>query len=283
VRQIFPAGDLGHTSHALGVAERLGVAESLEAAGPITPAAPGAAGDLIDALARIYAYPAGRWVRANMVASVDGAIALDGRSGRLSGAADKLVFGVLRSLADVIVVGAGTVRTERYRQAQPDELWQQLRAGRPPAPPVAVFTRRLDLDLGARLFGSSSGPPPAGLARTILLTTELAPARRTAAARQVAEVIVAGGDGVQASVALDALASSGYRRILVEGGPMLLAEFVADGLLDELCLTISPVLEGGHAPGRVTTSRGRTAPTGLRLASVLEDDGFLLTRYVRAG
>ena len=218
-----------------------------------------------------------------MIASVDGAIALNGRSGGLSGAADRLVFTVLRSLADVIVVGAGTVRAERYRQAQPEELWQQLRAGRPPAPPVAVVTRRLDLDLGHRLFGSGSGPTSAGLARTIVLTTELAPAHRLDAARQVADVIVAGADSVQAPGALDALTSCGYRRILVEGGPMLLGEFVADGLLDELCLTISPVLEGGNATGRVTTSPGRTPLTGVRLATVLEDDGFLLTRYVRAG
>jgi riboflavin biosynthesis pyrimidine reductase len=276
VRQIF-SGDGGHVLRALGVAE------PLDMAGPVKPSAPGAASELIAELARIYAYPAGRWVRANMIASVDGAIALDGRSGRLSGAADRLVFAVLRSLADVIVVGAGTVRAERYRQAQPDELWQELREGRPPAPPVAVVTRRLDLDLGGRVFGSSSGTGSAGLARTIVLTTELASAHRLAAARQVADVIVAGADSVKASGALDALTSCGYRRVLVEGGPMLLGEFVADGLLDELCLTISPVLEGGHATGRVTTKGGRTAPTGLRLATVVEDGGFLLTRYVRAG
>ena len=277
VRQIFSAGDDDHANQSLGVAELLGTP------GQVTPSAPGAASDMIDALARIYAYPAGRWVRANMIASVDGAIALDGRSGGLSGAADKLVFAVLRSLADVIVVGAGTVRAERYRQAKPGELWQQLRAGRPPAPPVAVITRTLDLDLGHRLFATSSGPTSAGLARTIVLTTALAPASRLAAARQVADVVVAGADSVKAAGALDALASCGYKRILVEGGPMLLGEFVAGGLLDELCLTISPLLEGGHAAARVTTSAWRTSLTGLRLATVLEDDGFLLTRYVRAG
>jgi riboflavin biosynthesis pyrimidine reductase len=287
VRQIFPWD--GHATGALGVADAhggadaLGVAEPVGAADPVKPSAPGPANDLVAELARIYAYPPGRWVRANMIASVDGAVALDGRSGGLSGAADRLLFAVLRSLADVIVVGAGTVRAERYRQSQPHELWQQLRAGRPPAPPVAVITRRLDLDLGHRLFARSSGPTSAGLARTIVLTTERAPAHRIAAARQVADVIIAGAESVKASGALESLTSCGYRRILVEGGPMLLGEFVADGLLDELCLTISPVLEGGHATGRVTTSRGRTNLTGLRLATVLEDDGFLLTRYVRAG
>src|SRR5258706_13455954 len=107
-----------------------------------------------------------------MIASVDGAIMVDGRSGGLSGPADRLVFSVLRSLADVIVVGAGTARAERYRQAQPGELWQQLRTGRPPAPPIAGLTRRPDLELTSMLFGD------AGLARAIVITTEEGPPGR---------------------------------------------------------------------------------------------------------
>jgi riboflavin biosynthesis pyrimidine reductase len=237
--------------------------------------------DLIAALGEIYAYPAGPWVRANMISSADGAIALDERSGGLSGPADRLVFAVLRSLADVIVVGAGTARTERYRQAQPNELWQQLRVGRPPAPPVAVITGRLELDLEGRLFGPGAGRFCDGLARTIVLTTEVAPPDRVAAARRVADVVVAGEKSITAMAAVDALTGRGYRSILVEGGPTLLARIVADGLLDEFCLTISPVLEGGHATGRVTARIGPPAVTALRLETVLEDDGFLLTRYVR--
>ena len=273
MRQIFPAAER---------ARQLGPADPLSAAGPLTPAAPGAAGDLICALGQIYAYPAGRWIRANMIASVDGAISLDGRSGGLSGDADRLVFAVLRSLADVIVVGAGTARAERYRQAQPGNLWPELRVGRPPAPPVAVITRRLGLELDSRLFGPEPGRPSAGLARTIVLTTELAPANRIAAARQVADVVVAGADTVSATAAVDALAARGHSKILVEGGPMLLGELAADRLVDELCLTISPILEGGQAAGRVTACGRIAVVTGLRLATVLEDDGFLLTRYVRA-
>jgi len=217
-----------------------------------------------------------------MIASVDGAIALDGRSSGLSGAADRLVFAVLRSLADVVVVGAGTARADRYRQARPDELWQQLRAGRPPAPPVAVITRRLDLDLGSRLFVPGAAVSCSGLARTLVLTTELASPERVAAARGVADVVVAGEKSVTAVAAAEALTALGYRRILLEGGPNVLAEFAADGLVDELCLTISPLLEGGYEPGRLTARSGHVAVTGLRLATVIEDDGFLLTRYVRA-
>jgi len=231
----------------------------------------------VAALTDIYAYPDVAdqvWVRANFVASIDGAITADGKSGGLSGPADRLVFTLLRSLADVVVAGAGTVRAERYRQAQPAELWQQLRAGRPPAPPIAVVTRRLDLDLSERLFGP-------GQARTIVLTTELAGEGRLTEASRVADVVVAGAETVTARAVVDALAARGHRRILVEGGPMLLGQLVAEHLLDELCLTVSPLLEGGHATGRLTSRRGPAEPTGMTLASVLEDDGFLLTRYVR--
>jgi len=215
-----------------------------------------------------------------MIASVDGAIMVDRRSRGLSGPADRLVFGVLRSLADVIVVGAETARAERYRQAQPGELWQQLRTGRPQAPPIAVLTRRLNLDLTGRLFGG------VGLAPTILITTEEAPQERLEAASQVTDVVVAGAADVGAATTIDVLEQRGYRRILLEGGPNLLAQFTVADLLDELCLTISPVLEGGYTAARVTslTAAGEEPAklAGLRLASVLEDDGFLLTRYVRA-
>ena len=268
VRQIFPvrAGES---------ARLLGPADPLSSAGPVKPPAAGAFGDLIAELGEIYAYPDRTWVRANMVASLDGAVTVDGRSGGLSGPADRLVFSVLRSLADVVVVGAGTARAERYRQAQPDELWQQLRAGLPPAPPIAVVTRHLDLELTDRLFG------PAG-PKTIVLTAEQAPDDRRNAASRVADVIVAGSDSVTAASMVDALARLGHRRILVEGGPSLLGQLTAEHLLDELCLTVSPVLEGGQSAARITSSRGPAEVTGMRLAGLLEDEGFLLSRYLRA-
>lgn len=267
MRQIFPVGGRGP----------LGPADPLSAAGPITPTTAGV-DDLIDALGEIYAYPEGPCVRANMIASVDGAIMVDGRSGGLSGSADRLVFRVLRSLADVIVVGARTAKADRYRQVQPGELWQRLRTGRPPAPPIAVLTRRLDVDLTSRLFGD------VGLARTILITTEQAPQDRLRAAARAADVVVAGAAEVSAAAAINVLEQRGYRRILVEGGPTILGQFTAADLLDELCLSISPILEGGRSAARVTTAPdcGPAKLAGLRLASVLEDEGFLLTRYVRA-
>jgi len=208
-----------------------------------------------------------------MVASVDGAASLAGRSGGLSGDPDRLVFSVLRSLADVILVGAGTARAEGYRPVRDSEVWAALRIGRAPVPPIAVVTGKLDLNEDAPLLAGTAQ------ARTIVLTTEAAPAARRAAVARHADVVVAGRDAVSPAAAVGALAARGYHRVLVEGGPGLLGQITAVGLLDEVCVTVSPVLEGGHA-GRIMVGPG--AATGLRLAHVLEDRGFLLCRYLRA-
>ncbi|MBG0830861.1 pyrimidine reductase family protein [Planomonospora sp. ID67723] len=224
-------------------------------------------------LARIYAYPAGPCVRINMVASADGGIWLDGLSGGLSGRGDKRIFGTLRGLADVVLAGASTVRDEGYRPARPRESWRELREGRPPAPPVAVLTRRLDLDLDAPLFTEAEP-----YARTIIVTCEAAPADRRAEAAGRAEVIVAGDDRVDLAAAVKELGERGLERVLCEGGAKVNGQLAAAGLVDELCLTVSPMLVGGSA-ARILD--GGDALTGLRLAHVLEEDGFLFTRYVR--
>ncbi len=256
-------------------------------------------------LGRLYAYPerlAQPWVRANRVASVDGAATLSGRSGGLSGDADKLLFAVLRGLADVVLVGAGTARAEGYGPARPGAaggLWPALRAGRAAAPPIAVLTRRLDLDLTSALLTG-----PAAGARTIVITSAAAPAGLRKAAAAVADVIVAGDDRVDLRAAVAALADRGHRRLLTEGGPRLLGDLAGAGLLDELCLTVSPLLAGGTG-GRILDAAGAVAlgaappvlagaaPADeaaspgslgrLTLAHVLADEDYLLCRYLRAG
>ncbi|HWF79646.1 MAG TPA: pyrimidine reductase family protein [Streptosporangiaceae bacterium] len=250
----------------------------IEPAGPLTePVAAGAPGtaEMIEDLAACYPYPDGLWVRANMVTSLDGAIAVDGRSGGLSGAADRALFHVLRSLADVILVGAGTARAERYGLAKPGSIWSQLRQGRQATPPIAVVTRDISLDLDSQLIRGDDSLP-----RTIVLTTSRAPADRVAAAAKTAHVIVAGDDEVSARAAIDTLAELGHRRILVEGGPTLLGQLVSANLVDELCVTISPLIADGHGP-RMIVQHGPVEVTRLSLASLIEDDGFLLGRYVR--
>jgi riboflavin biosynthesis pyrimidine reductase len=225
-------------------------------------------------LAALYAYPDGLWLRANMVSTADGAASLDGVTQGISCAADRRVFALLRTLCDVILVGASTVREEKYKPARPRELWSHLRDGRPPTPPIAVVTRRLDLDPESPLISAA----PAH-ARTIVITAARAPADRRAALARHADVVVAGDETVDLKAALDALAARGQRRMLAEGGPYLLAQLLEGGLLDELCLTIAPLMAGPGAPRIVAGPPAASPARPLTLAHILEDDGFLLSRY----
>jgi len=226
-------------------------------------------------LAGLYAYPPGRWLRANMVSSADGAANLAGLTSGLSSEADRHLFALLRTLADVIVVGASTARAERYAPVREHELWPDLRAGRTPTPPIAVITARLDLDPASRLIASA---PPS--ARTIVITTAQAPADRRAALDGLAEVIVAGQETVDLKAAVAALAERGLRRMLAEGGPHVLAQIAAAGLLDELCLTIGPLLAGPGSGRILAGPQPAASAQPLTLAHVLEDDGFLFCRYI---
>ncbi len=224
-------------------------------------------------LAEAYAYPStGPWLRANMVASADGAATRSGLTEGLGGPADRRLLSILRALADVVIVGAATVRAEGYGPVRPREWWGDLRAGRTPAPPLAILSRSLDFDFGAPVFTEALVP-------TIVVTCPSAPAERVRACEKHAEVITTGGEWADAGAALDALAERGLVRQLTEGGPRLLAEIAAAGRLDELCLTMSPQLTAGDA-ARVLNGPAMP-PVPLRLGHVLEDDDFVFLRYVR--
>ncbi|MEV6680171.1 pyrimidine reductase family protein [Streptomyces erythrochromogenes] len=235
----------------------------------------------LDELADAYAYPAlaadGHWLRANMVSTLDGAAQHEGRSQPISGETDMRIFGTLRALADVVVVGAETVRQEGYRPARAREAFAARReaAGQGPAPAIAVVTASMDLDFSLPLFTSP-------LATTFVVTGAAAPSDRVAEAKAAgAEVVVAGeGAAVDAARAVRELAARGLRRQLTEGGPRLLGQFVAADVLDELCLTISPTLTAGGAQ-RIAGGPSVTVPHRLAPACVLEEAGFLFTSYRR--
>lgn len=217
------------------------------------------------------------WLRANMVASVDGAATIAHRSGGLGGTADRMVFTVLRSLADVVLVGAGTARAERYRPVLPARTWSGLRATGAPPPAIAVVTASLDFSSCTALLDDA----PAD-ARTIVITTDLAAEQAGDLSRR-ARVLTAGQDRVDVRQALTALGDLGYRQVLCEGGPHLLAQLTVAGLLDELCLTTSPLLAAGAA-NRIMAGPADAAAqpvARLSLAHLLTDEGFLLSRYKR--
>ncbi|WP_017557606.1 pyrimidine reductase family protein [Nocardiopsis baichengensis] len=230
-------------------------------------------------LAALYAYPAALdrpWVRCNMVSSADGgAWGPSGRTAELSSPADRRVMGVLRGLCDVVLAGAATARIEGYRPVRPREVWGRLREGRPDTPSVAVVTRTLDVH--PDLLAGAPGDAP-----TLVFTTADAPEGRVRAAKDAgAEVVVAGDRSVEPAAVVRALAERGLYRVLCEGGPHLLAEFTAAGLVDEVCLTTSPHLLG-PAASRIVAGDAPSHTADLRLGHLLESEGTLFSRYTRA-
>ncbi|MFI9329859.1 pyrimidine reductase family protein [Kitasatospora sp. NPDC052868] len=234
----------------------------------------------LESLAAVYAYPdqvnhGQPWLRANMVSGLDGGAKLEGLSEGLSGDADKRIFGVLRALADVVLVGAETVRAEGYRpgRARADFAAARRAAGQQPAPAIAVVTRSLELDLTAPLFTEP-------LVRTVVVTTSDAPPERLRAAAEVADVVLAGRGSVDLRSAVASLAERGWTRLLSEGGPRLLGQLAAEGLLDELCLSLAPLITAGDAP-RIIHDAEMPDVQRMRLVSLIEQKGFLFTRYLR--
>ncbi len=234
--------------------------------------APGGVPDdlaLDSALAAAYRLPPGRSLRMDFIASLDGSVAVQGRSRGLQSPGDQRVFRTLRALADVVLVGSGTAAAEGYRPAVPDSPLGRLRGelGRPAVLPIAVVSRRASLAPGDRL----------AVPGTLLVTCAAADAgRRGALADAGVAVLVCGEDDVHLPTALDALAGRGLEQVTCEGGPQLMRTALAAGVVDELDLSLSPALVGD--PARLLDAPLPDA-VGVELRQLLEEDGVLFARY----
>jgi riboflavin biosynthesis pyrimidine reductase len=226
-----------------------------------------------DDLGDAYDWPEARWVRACMVMGLDGSIAgPDGLSGSISSPMDRAVLAAIRRHADAYLVGAGTVRAERYGavRARPESIDQRTAAGQAPAPTLAIVSATCRFDWEDAAFATSDNRP-------IVLTVDRSdPADRAAAARWC-EVVVVGQERVEPHAALEVLAARGLTRVTCEGGDALLTQMVRAGALDEVDLTLAPVVAASPRPARP----GPAVLTGMRLHQLLEDDGFLFARYLR--
>lgn len=210
--------------------------------------------------------------RANMVASLDGAAALDGRTGGLSSPADQYLLHLLRSLADAVVVGVGTVEAEHYGPLSlPPGLGRRRRArGQDAAPRLVVVSAHASPRPDAPYLRPGAGGQPA-----IVATTERADPGRRRALAEVAEVVVCGDREIEGSALVEALRRRGLGRVVCEGGPTLLGRLVDGRVIDELCLTLAPVVVG---PSAHTLVAALDRPVGVRLRHVLEADGSLFLR-----
>jgi riboflavin biosynthesis pyrimidine reductase len=239
----------------------------------ILGSAPGALTD--EQVVAAYPWPADRrWVRAMMVTTLDGASAgPDGLSGSISGDADQAVFSAVRRFADAVLIGAGTLRAERYqpmraRDADADARREQ---GLAPAPRLAIVCRSLDLPWSEPVFSQSALPP-------LVLTGAGADPVALERVPDTCEVVLLAGETVSPAAVLAAMEERGLRRIVCEGGPTLLHDIVSAGMLDEADITVSPTFTGTGTSPR-TPSLDRVAEFGLD--QVITADGFLMARYLR--
>lgn len=238
---------------------------------------PGDPGRTVD----LHAHYADGWtgtggVRMNFVSSVDGAVTVDGASGGLQTPGDNRVFAALRDLADAVLVGAGTARDEGYRPANPSPEKRALRRdlGMREALTIALVSRSLRLDPASPLL-AGTGPDN----RTVVLTCAAADADARAVLQQVADVVVCGDDEVDLAAAREALAGRGLRHVVGEGGPRLFGDLVGAGVVDELCLSLTPLLAGPGAPRIVGGAPLADGVRRLDLVGLLEEDGALFCRY----
>jgi riboflavin biosynthesis pyrimidine reductase len=228
-----------------------------------------------DTLAELYAPPPPPWLRANFVSSVDGAVEVGGRSAGLSSPADQRVLSLLRTECDALMIGAGTLRAERYGPMRLTDRDGDRRRehGLAAHPTLVVVSGSLDLDPRQPAFAEAP-------VRPIVLTRATAPAARREALGATTDVLTAGEDRVDLATAIAVLHDRGLGQILCEGGPHLLGGLIAADLVDELCLTISPLLAGAGA-NRITA--GEASPLRrMALHQLLAADGSLLLRYRRA-
>jgi riboflavin biosynthesis pyrimidine reductase len=217
------------------------------------------------------------WTRVNMVTSVDGAVTVSGRSGGLSDDIDKQIFRLLRFMADAVLVGAGTVRAERYGPARiPDDIAdQRVARGQAAIPPIVVVSASGELDPGLPLLDPDlvgDGPVP-----IIVTCAGNEPVVRKLGGR--AEALVAGDGAVDLALAMQLLGERGIEVVVSEGGPILNASMVHAGLLDEMCLTVSPLTVAGDAARIVGGNHEFPTPAPMELAHIIEADSTLYTRW----
>ena len=227
--------------------------------------------DVVDAGGRADA----AFCRVNMISSLDGAATLRGRSGTLGDDQDQRLMSVLRSHADVVLVGSGTVAAEGYggaAVADADAAWRTAR-GRDPQPRFAVVSSRLTLEPRHPFFAEA-------VARPLVVTSASAPRSRREALAGVADVVIAGEARVDLAAALAELAARGLRSVLSEGGPGLFGALAEADLVDDACVTLSPLLVAGDA-SRIAAS-AREVAHRMRLVHAIPGDRMLFLRYARA-
>lgn len=235
--------------------------------------------DLLHGLDLAARAPAERpYVISNFAATLDGRIAIDGRSGGIGDDGDHAVFRHLRTQADALLVGTGTIGHEQYgRPIRAADLREvRSRLGLDPAPPLVTITRSGRLPLEIPLFQDPE-------ARVIVYTRAALAPPAVPARVQVHRVAESGEAPLNTAVLRHLREQHGIRSLLCEGGPLLLSSLLHERLVDELFLTTAPLLAGGGPEFPMTSGAALSPPQPLELVWALERGGSLYTRHrVRA-
>ncbi|MGH3765260.1 MAG: dihydrofolate reductase family protein [Pseudonocardiaceae bacterium] len=213
------------------------------------------------------------YVVLNMVATADGAAAVANRSAPISDPADRQLFHELRAHIDAVLVGAGTVRTERYGRLvrNPQRRARRVARGLAPDPLAIMVSHRLSLPPNLPLLADPHS-------RVVIITASDAELPRCAA--QVSYLRPAPGNEVDLAAMLTRLRiEHGVRSVLCEGGPNLNSSLLPAGLIDELFLSIAPVLAGSAGSLSIVNQAPLPSPVPLTLLHLLESQGHLFARY----
>lgn len=223
-----------------------------------------------------YAWPSsGTWVRAMMVMSLDGAITgADGRSGSISSATDRAIMKEVRRLSDVVLIGASTMRAEKYSPMKtvPENVAARREQNLDDAPVTAIVSATLNLPWDLPAFSESHRKP-------IVITTTDCDEDAADVAEAHCELVRVAGIDQDPGVIIDALTQRGLNRIICEGGARLLGDLTRANRIDEFDVAVSPTFANN---GQALLHADLGSPVRLTLSRVLEDEGFIFTRYLRS-
>ena len=220
-----------------------------------------------------YPWPTtGPWVRVMNATTLDGSVGgADGRSRAISSPADRAAMAEVRRLSDAVLIGGATLRIERYRPMTAADPEGRVAAGLRPAPVLVILSGSCDLPWEEPVFTESAIPP-------IVVTSASADAERLATARRTCDVIALPEVSLRMQSVVTSLRERGLLRIACEAGPRVVAQMIDEDVVDELDITFAPILAGHSSPGTAVTT-----PSRWTLAEHWVVEGFLFTRYLRAG
>jgi len=218
------------------------------------------------------------WVLLNMVNSVDGFVSFEGRAGGLSGLADKNIYQIIRGLADIILVGAGTVRSENYKAPKtPQGRLAEFREsrGQEKRPRIAVLSGELNLNPDMGLFAERhpEDKPP------LIYTKSESLEENASKLVSSSEIIDFPKKELTVSRVVSDLFKQDGKIVVCEGGPNLNANLLAAGLIDEFCLSVSPRAVGGEDPAAFLNNPVNS-PVELTVDRILMEEEFLFCRYL---